>query len=683
MQRPFNPMKSTQTFLMAGCVLAAALAAPSIQAQTFTFSTLAGGAPGSANGVNSAAEFNTPTGAAVDAAGNVYAADQGNNLIREISPLGTNWVVTTLAGSGPGSLNGSNTAAEFYGPTGVALDKAGNLYVADQYNNIIRMIVPSGTNWIVSTIAGTARVTGGGNGLNGAASFSNPTGLAVDGAGNVFVADELNNAVRKIAPSGTNWVVTTIAGGSQGANDGSNSAAQFFNPTGVAVDANGRVYVADQFNNTIRLITPVGTNWVVTTIAGQTISGFANGLGTNALFDAPTGLAVDTNGNVYVADMFNNALRKLAPSGTNWLVSTIGGGADGTNNGVGTNAGFNLPFGVAADAYGDVFAADSQNNTIRMGVSGLTPATGGLSVAMTPAGAVSAGAEWQVDGGAWHANGVVLTGIAPGNHAVGFSTVAGYTTPAWQTVPVTARQTNHTTANYTTAISNAGSLQVTISPAGSVAAGAQWRVDAGAWQTNAAIVAGLSVGNHILAFSSVSGWTTPAGQTVAVTNSETTPGAGTYVFQTGSLRVTIYPAAVVSAGAQWQVDGGAWQASGATLSGLPPGSHTVGFVTALGWVTPVNQPVTITNTLTTSAAATYAVYTANPPAQLTGMTFAGGKFRFVLNGNVGSNYVIQTSSNLVAWTSIATNTIPAGGAVTVTDSNAVSPTRRYYRAVNP
>jgi len=662
--------------LLAGCLLATGLIVPSLHAQSFTFSTIAGGSQGSNDGVNSTAQFYNPTGVAVDGVGNVYVADQNNNRIRKINPLGTNWIVTTIAGGVEGGLNGTNTSAQFYGPTGIAVDSATNLYVADQYNNVIRKITLSGTNWVVSTIAGTAGFSGYKNGTNGVARFSYPTGVAVDGAGSIFVADEENNAIRKITPSGTNWIVTTVAGGTLGTSDGTNTAAQFFWPCGVAVDANDRLFVADQFNNTIRLITPMGANWVVTTIAGQPDSGFSNGLGTNALFYSPLSAAVDTNDNVYVAET-DNDIRKLAPDGTTWLVSTLGGGSQGTNNGTGTNAAFNIPFGVAVDAYGDVFVADSKNNAIRFGISTSSPPpTGGLEVMISPSGAIFANAEWQVDGGSFQTSGAILSGLTPGNHVISFSTVAGFTTPAVQTVLVTAHQTTLATGDYPIAIANAGSLQVMIFPAAVVAAGAQWRVDGGPYQTNGAIVAGLSIGAHTLSFNTNSGWTTPLAQTVAITNSQTTLELGTYVLQAGSLQVTILPPAIINAGAQWQVDGGALQASGTTLSGLLPGSHTINFNTVLGWHTPASQVVTITNTLTTPVTAYY-----TQPPQLAGMIAASGKFQFVLSGQVGTNYVIQASSDFVVWTPISTNTIPAGGSMTIIDSNMASFTRRFYRAL--
>lgn len=672
-------MNPTKISLLAATLLAAGVFTPSVHAQNFTFTAVAGGAQGAADGLNTGAQFYNPTGVAADGSGNLYVADQDNNLIRKITPSGTNWIVTTIAGGAPGSLNGMNSGAEFFGPTGITVDKTGNLYVADQYNGIVRKISASGTNWVVTTIAGTAGIIGHKDGTNGGASFSDPTGIAVDGSSNLYVADEVNNAIRKITPVGTNWVVTTIAGGTQGANDGTNTAAQFFRPFGVAVDTSGRVFVADQINNAIRLITPLGTNWVVTTIAGQGISGFSNGVGTNAEFYAPLGVAVDPNENVYVADEVNNAIRKLVLSGTTWVVSTIGGGSSGSSNGIGANASFNLPFGVAADSYGDVFVADSLNNAIRLGVAvGSTAPTGGLQVALTPSSAVTAGAKWQLDGGAaLKTSGTIVSGLALGNHTINFTTATGYTAPAPQTVIVTARQTNLATGNYPVAVAKAGSLEVLLAPSGSVSAGAQWKVDSGAWQTNGGIVPALSVGAHTLSFFAISGWTSPSSQAVTITNAQTTLAAGTYVLQTGSLQVTILPANVVTSGAKWQVDGGPLQAAGSTLPGLLPGSHIVSFNTVLGWVTPVNQIVIITNTLTTPAAATF--FFGFPP-QVAGAIAPGGSFQLVLSGSTGISYVVQASSDLASWTPISTNVMPAGGSMPVNDPDKGNNAQRFYRA---
>jgi hypothetical protein len=679
-------MTTIKTVLLAGCLLATGLIVPSLQGQNFTFTTIAGGSQGGVDDVNADAPFHNPAGVAVDGGGNLYVADQANNLIRKISPQGTNWIVTTLAGGAPGSLDGANSSAQFSGPSGIAVDSFGNLYVADQYNSVIRQMTLSGTNWEVTTIAGTAGVTGSQNGANGGASFSNPTGIAVDGAGNLIVADELNNAIRKITPAGTNWIVTTIAGGTPGASDGANTAAQFFSPSGVAVDAGGRIFVADQFNNAIRLITPVGTNWVVTTIAGQAVSGLSDGLGAKAQFYAPLGVAVDSNDNVYVADEVNNAIRILVPSGANWVVSTIAGGAQGRNDGTGTNARFNLPFGVAADAYGDVFVADFQNNAIRLGVAaGSAPPTGGLQVMIVPSSAIAAGAEWQLDGGPLQTSGAILSSLVPGNHTISFNSAAGFTTPAVQSVSVTAHQTAQATGNYPGAVANAGSLQVTIAPVGAANAGAQWNVDSGAWQTNGGIVAGLSAGVHNLYFNSISGWTGPSSQVVTITNSQTTLATGTYVLQTGSLQVTILPAAVVTVGAKWQVDGGTLQASGATLSGLLPGSHTVSFNTALGWSTPADQQVTITNGQTTSNTGIYVQKIAGTGAlQVTllpsGAVNAGAQWQVDGSGTLAGGVIVSNLApglHSLTFTPVAGWTKPASQAVQVANGQTTLATGTY------
>jgi len=664
--------------LLAACFLSAGLITPCLYAQGFSFTTIAGGSPGFFDGNNSNAQFNNPTGVAVDGSGSVYVADQGNNAIRKITPAGTNWIVTTIAGGTQGSEDGTNTGAQFFGPAGIALDTTGKLYVTDQLNSTVRQITPIGTNWVVSTIAGSVGLPGSHDGTNASAEFSDPAGIAVDGSGNIFVADEANNAIREIIPSGGNWIVSTIAGGSRGSRDGVNSSAQFFGPSGVAVDSSGRVFVADQFNNTIRFINRVGTNWVVTTIAGQSVTGRCDGSGTNAQFDAPINLAVDASNNLYVADLFNDAIRKMTLVGTEWMVTTIAGGSAGSSSGAGTNAQFNLPFDVATDAFGDVFVADSQNNAVRLGAAaGSPPPTGGVEVAITPSNAVAAGAGWQLDGGLVQTSGAILSGLAPGDHTISFTTVAGFTTPPVQTISVTARQTVVATGNYPDAIADAGSLQVIISLLGAVNAGAQWQVDSGAWQTNAAIVAGLSVGPHTISFTGVAGWTTPAGQTITITNSQTTLALATYVLQSGSLQVTLSPAPAVAAGARWQVDSGTFYANGTTLSGLSPGTHLLGFNTVLGWITPSNQMVTITDALTTTASAIY--YVRVP--QLDGMAVAGGGFQFVLNGQAGSNCVIEVSSDLVAWSPLSTNLVPESGSISVNDPAIATHARRFYRAV--
>jgi sugar lactone lactonase YvrE len=322
-----------------------------------TVSTLAGSTSGFADGTGAAAKFNTPVGVATDAAGNVYVADQANNRIRKITPAG---VVSTFAGSTAGFADGTGAAAKFNTPNAVATDAAGNVYVADTGNQKIRKITPAG---VVSTFAGST--AGFADGTGAAVKFKNPYGVATDATGNVYVADYLNNKIRKITPAGE---VSTLAGSTSGFADGTGAVAQFNSPIGVATDAAGNVYVADVYNYKIRKITPVGE---VSTLAGST-SGFANGTGTAAQFNSPRGVATDAAGNVYVADYGNNKIRKITPAGE---VSTFAGsGANGTTEGPVATAKFSGPQAVATDAAGNVYVADQVNNRIRKITIAIAPA---------------------------------------------------------------------------------------------------------------------------------------------------------------------------------------------------------------------------------------------------------------------------------------------------------------------
>ena len=315
--------------------------------------TLAGtGNSGFVNGTGTAASFTSPVGLTMDSSGNVLVADFNNNAIRKVTPAG---VVSTFAGTGAyGFVNGTGTAASFHGPNGVTVDSDGNVLVADQNNHAIRKITPAG---VVSTFAGTG-TKGFVNGTGTAASFFGPTSVAVDSSGNVLVADVNNHAIRKITPAG---VVSTFAGtGTPGFVNGTGTAASFKYPLGVAVDSSGNVFVADEFNHAIRKITPAG---VVSTFAGTGTKGFVNGTGTAASFYSPEGVAVDSGGNVFVADTGNNAIRKITPAG---VVSTLAGsGGAGFINGTGTAASFRYPNGLAVDSSGNVFVAENGNNAIR------------------------------------------------------------------------------------------------------------------------------------------------------------------------------------------------------------------------------------------------------------------------------------------------------------------------------
>ena len=332
----------------------------SASAQPLSMRTLAGSAAqGTTNGYGSNARFSHPLAVAADSAGNLFVADTENSVIRQITPDG---YVSTLAGQAGtfGTNDGPVASARFYGPQGIAADSAGQLYVADTANSTIRRIT-AGT---VSTLAGLAGDTSSFDGPGASARFYHPEGLTVAPDGNLYVADTWNHTIRKITPDGQ---VSTFAGlaGSLGCADGTNSKARFYRPVAVAADNLTNLFVADSFNHTIRKITPGG---LVTTIVGLPgVWGSANGSNNAARFYLPQGICLAPRGDIFVADSGNQSLRKISAAGTNWAVTTVAGltGLTGDTNGVGSNARFCFPAGIASDSAGFLYVADLGNNKVR------------------------------------------------------------------------------------------------------------------------------------------------------------------------------------------------------------------------------------------------------------------------------------------------------------------------------
>ena len=299
-----------------------------------------------------------PDGVAVDSAGNVFIADTAANEILMVSPSGA---VTQLA---------TAASPNFNSPDGIAVDSHGNVYVADTNNNLVREIVAS--NGVVSSSSPVITLND-----NGAAAYNQPEGVAVDASGNVYVADTFDNDIREIeasngSVSASSPVVTLAGGTTTGCMDGSGPAAEFDAPTGIAVDASGDLYVADSNNNVIRKITsvgPTGSNTVTTWAGGQgtcnslspATGGYVDGASTTqALFQNPTGVAVDAAGNVFVADLGNNAVREITPAG---MVSTLAGAANPTG-GTTTPYPFKLPFGITVGSADTLYVSNTQDSTV-------------------------------------------------------------------------------------------------------------------------------------------------------------------------------------------------------------------------------------------------------------------------------------------------------------------------------
>ena len=294
------------------------------------------------DGVGTAATFRSPAGIAIDDLGNIYVADRGNYILRKITP---NREVTTIAGVGGqlGDVDGTGSEARFSGVNAIAFTESGDMLVSDSGNHKIKKVTTAG---VVTTFAGTG-LNGSNNGPALSATFKQISGVAIDSQGNVFVVESDNHSIRKISPSGA---VSLFAGGQNGFNDGNGTNAQFTFPRGIAVDAADNLYVTDSGSNLIRKITP---NADVITIAGSSV-GFADGQGTAAKFNGPSGIVVDKQGDIYVVDRNNNSVRKITPDCN---VTTIAGG--------GSTYDFDSPLGITIDALGDLYVADLAKHRIQ------------------------------------------------------------------------------------------------------------------------------------------------------------------------------------------------------------------------------------------------------------------------------------------------------------------------------
>lgn len=332
-------------------------ATASLEDSRYRYVISSGGGTSTSNGAAltvAPAHFPMPTGIAVDGSGNLFITDGSTHTVQRANLTGG---LTLLGGSTgqTGAADGTGAAARFNQPAGAAVAGDGSVAIGDSANGLVRRITPSS---VVSTLAGSSSARGNSDGAAGSATFGAPHGVAIDANGAVFVADATNHTIRRIA--GGN--VTTFAGaaGSAGTTDATGNAARFNDPQGVAIDSAGNLYVADAGNDTVRKISPAGS---VTTFAGVGgISGYQDGA--SPLFNTPRGVAVGSDGSVYVADTNNSVIRKISPSGA---ATTLAGlpGVSGMKDGTGNEAWFNKPRALAVDSNGNVFVADTGNAAIR------------------------------------------------------------------------------------------------------------------------------------------------------------------------------------------------------------------------------------------------------------------------------------------------------------------------------
>jgi sugar lactone lactonase YvrE len=564
-----------------------------------TYFTLAGSAgnSGFADATGVTAQFSAPWSVAVDTSSNVYVGDSGNSVIRKISPSG---LVSTFAGKAgnTGSADGSGTNALFSRPYGVAIDVSNNLYIADFDSSTIRKITPAGA---VTTLAGSAGSSGSTDATGSAARFNGPTGVAVDTNGNVYVADTYNCTIRKITPAGA---VTTLAGSplAFGSVDATGSAARFRYPPGLAVDTSGNVYVADQLNQTIRKITSDG---VVTTLAGFSGSaGAADGTGSAARFSYPSGVAVDGTGNLFVADNNNSIIRKMTPAG---VVTTLAGlsGHASTNDGIGNIVRFKYPNGITIDNAGKLFVADTGNQTIRATQSSATKFDQTITFGTLP--------DKYINDQPF-----ALIATASSALTVTFSVVSG---PA-------------TLSNNVVSLTGAGTVVVRASQVGDATFNAATNVD------RSFVVAKLpqnitfgtlskqAFGDAPFALSASASSGLPvnfsvlSGPAILSGNIATITGAGLVVLR-------------------------ASQSGDATNAPAPNVDQVL-------IVVPGNNVITDAQRL------------------------ANGMFTLRFYGETGSNYVVKASTNLVDWLPVATNQISGLGYLEFTDTSSTNYDRRFY-----
>lgn len=564
----------------------------------------------------------TSTGNAITAPPSVLVVD---------TPLS----ISTLAGQAlvAGAANGNGTAAQFNCPSGVSVDSLGNIFVADYTNDTIREVTPQG---VVTTPYGRAGRSGSTNGTGTNALFNTPNALAIDGSNNIYVADSGNNTIRKIS-SGT---VTTFAGSSgrsgSGSSDGVGTAARFNSPQGVCVDSSGNVYVADSGNSTIRKITPAGS---VSTLAGTAgTNGYLDATGASAEFNGPSSVAVDSSGNVYVADPSNDVIRKITPQG---VVTTPYGrnGTAGHIDGIGANALFNAPIGIAVDGSNNLYVTDSQVPATATSGSSIT---GNNTVRrITPTGVVSTIAGTPGVSGTANGTGGAARFYSPQavaiNHNIGVVYIADAfndTIRAGETLPSFTAQPNNMTAI------EGQSGTFTVAASGIPAPTCQWQrmpAGSGAWSALTDI-SGVYAG-------SATATLTVSNVTLAMSGDQFQCVASNGVLPNATSNAAILT--VITGYDAWAASVFGQLSSNLSVSGPAATPQNDGTPNALKYLCDINPSVPM-------SAASWAALPAVGTVTVSGTQYLTLTFR--QNQNIpGLTLSTQTSTDMVAWQTVTPN----------------------------
>jgi hypothetical protein len=582
------------------------------------------------------AAIDQPYGVALDGSGNIFIADQGNNRVRKVDTTGT---ITTVAGNGTIGYAGDGalaTNASLNGPYDVTVDNAGNLFIADVGNNVIRKVDANGT---ITTVAGNGHSGYSGDGGSATnARLDHPFSVCADASGNLFISDSFNNCIRKVDQTGN---ITTVAGTGAASFSGDHTLATnatVDNPFGVAVDAIGDIYIADLGNNRIRM---VDTNGIITTVAGNGTATFSGdgGQAISAGVDQPYGLAVDASGNVFVSDIVNNCVRRI---GTNGIITTVAGNRSAGFSGDGgpaTQASVNQPYGIAVSASDNLVIADRNNNRVRsVNLDGpQTLVLPGVSLNNAGSYSVIISNEW----------GSVTSSVA---------TLAISSPPVVSTQPQSLRVTNGNSAAFSISAAGTGTLAY------------QWRKN-GTNLSNVGTISGVGTAN--LAFSATS--TNDSGSyTVVVTNT-----LGSLTSAVATLTVAWPPAITVQPQSVTLTNGSSasftvaatgagpisflWQSNGVFLAdgGKVSGSGTTNLViTAAAFGDAASYAVVVSNSWGTLTSSVASLTVFSPPF----LTKQPQNLR-VTNGNPASlsGVAAGTTPLFYQWRKNQTNLVDGAG----------------------